>query len=68
MKLKFEIRLGNIEYLHRVLQLVNNVYWDKSLDDKILFYFDEDSVVIYPSEKAGIDRIYAKIQISLKDN
>ena len=68
MKLKFEIRHGNIEYLHRVLQLVNSVYWDKSLDDKILFYFDEDSVVIYPNEKAGIDRIYAKIQISLKDN
>ena len=65
MKLKFTLRHGHIEYLYKVLQLVNNTYWDKSLDDKIYIYFDNDCIVIYPSEKAGLDRIYARIRIGL---
>jgi hypothetical protein len=66
MKLKFVIKHANIEYFYKVLSLVNNLYWDKGLDDKIYFYFDDESIVIYPSEKAGIDRVYARIKIEVK--
>lgn len=39
-------------------------YWEKNLDEKILFYFDEECIVIYPSEKGGLDKIYARIHIT----
>jgi hypothetical protein len=42
MKLKFELKHQNIEYLHRVLTLISQQYWEKALDEKILFYFDEE--------------------------
>ena len=68
MKLKFEIKHGTIEYLYRVLSLVNNTYWDKSLDDKIYFYFDDESIVIYPCEKGGLDKVFARIKIEVKSS
>jgi hypothetical protein len=64
MKLKFELKHQNIEYLHRVLTLVSQQYWEKALDEKILFYFDEEVIMIYPSEKGGLDKIYARIHIT----
>jgi hypothetical protein len=68
MKLKFAIKYANIEYLYRVLSLVNNTYWDKSMDDKIYFYFDDESIVIYPCEKAGMDRIFARIKVEVRSS
>ena len=54
--------------LYRVLSLVNNTYWDKSMDDKIYFYFDDESIVIYPCEKAGMDRIFARIKVEVRSS
>ena len=68
MKLKFAVKYSNIEYLYRVLSLVNNTYWDKSMDDKIYFYFDDESIVIYPCEKAGMDRIFARIKVEVRSS
>ena len=68
MKLKFVVKHSNIEYLYKVLQLVNNTYWDKSMDDKIYFYFDDESIVIYPCEKGGFDKIYARIKVEVKSS
>lgn len=29
-----------------------------------MFYFDEDTVIIYPADKAGFDKIYARVHIT----
>jgi hypothetical protein len=65
MKLKFDIKHLNIEYLHKVLCLLSQQYWEKALDEKILFYFDEDTIMIYPMEKGGLDKIFARVQIRI---
>jgi len=35
--------------------------WDKN--DKIFFYFDESNMFIYPDERAGFDKVFARIHI-----
>lgn len=43
-----------------ILQLLNQI-WGST--EKIFFYFDSDSMIIYPEEKGGFDRVYARIHI-----
>ncbi len=71
MKLKFELKRNQIEYLYsksfeynfiEILQLVNQI-WGGSGQEKIYFYFDQDSMIIYPEDKGGFDRVYARIHI-----
>ena len=32
--------------------------------EKMYFYFDEDQLIIYPAEKGGFDKVFARIHIS----
>ena len=31
--------------------------------ERIFFYFDTDNMIIYPEDKGGFDRVYARIHI-----
>lgn len=65
MKLKFELKQSNLDQLLKVLTHVYQTYWDgKESDDKTLLYFDNDTLLIFPIEQAGFDRIYARVVIS----
>lgn len=65
MKLKFELRKNHIEQLHKILQHVFSNIWSGSQEDEqIFFYFDNENMVIYPGEKGGFDRVFARIHIS----
>ena len=65
MKLKFDLRKTHIEHLHKILQHIYSNIWSHNHDDEqIFFYFDNDVMVIYPSEKGGFDRVFACIHIS----
>ena len=33
-------------------------------EDKINFYFDDNTMVIYPAERSGFDKVFARIHIS----
>mmetsp|Transcript_31677 Transcript_31677/g.48479 ORF Transcript_31677/g.48479 Transcript_31677/m.48479 type:complete len:174 (+) Transcript_31677:76-597(+) len=33
-------------------------------DDKILFYFDTDQMIVYPQNKSGFDKVFARIHIN----
>lgn len=61
MKLKFELKHAHIEFLHRILHLVHSQYWGA---DQIMFYFDEDTIIFYPAERAGFDKIFSRILLS----
>ncbi len=68
MKLRFELRRANIEALYsklspnflEVLALVSQIW---AAADKIYFYFDQDQLIIYPEEKGGFDKVFARIHI-----
>ena len=45
-----------------ILQLVNQI-WGGSGQEKIYFYFDQDCMIIYPEDRGGFDRVYARIHI-----
>ena len=40
-----------------------NQIWGGSGGEKIYFYFDQDCMIIYPEDKGGFDRVYARIHI-----
>ena len=61
MKLKFELKRGNIENLHKLLQLASQIWRN---DDKIFFYFDTDQMIIYPENRSGFDKVFARIHIA----
>lgn len=61
MKLKFELKRGNIENLHRLLSLTCQIWRN---DDKIFFYFDSDQLIIYPENRSGFDKVFARIHIN----
>jgi hypothetical protein len=44
-----------------VLSLVSLIW---SASDKIYFYFDQDQMIIYPEEKGGFDKVFARIHIA----
>eukprot|EP00347_Sterkiella_histriomuscorum_P007817 403347449 len=46
--------------IEKILQLVSHL-WGNA--ERILFYFDNDQMIIYPEEKGGFDRVYARIHI-----
>lgn len=51
--------------MHKILSHVyTNVWNNNQEDDQIFFYFDDENMVIYPGEKGGFDRIFARIHIS----
>ncbi len=60
MKLRFDLKRQHIEQLHKVLTLVSQIW---SGVDRIYMYFDEESVIVYPEERRGFDRIYARVHI-----
>ena len=48
-----------------ILQLVNQI-WGPGTGgggERIFLYFDCDCMIIYPEEKGGFDRVYARIHI-----
>ena len=61
MKLKFELKRANIEHLHKLLQLTSQIWANQ---DKIYFYFDVDQMIIYPENRAGFDKVFARIHIN----
>jgi hypothetical protein len=61
MKLKFELKRGNIENLHKLLQLTAQIWKN---DDKIYCYFDSDQMIIYPESRSGFDKVFARIHIN----
>ena len=61
MKLKFELKRGNIENLHKLLQLTSQIWKN---DDKIYCYFDSDQMIIYPESRSGFDKVFARIHIN----
>jgi hypothetical protein len=40
-----------------------NQIWGGSGSERIFFYFDQDCMIIYPEDKGGFDRVYARIHI-----
>jgi hypothetical protein len=42
--------------------LVNQI-WGTGGGERIFFYFDVDCMIIYPEDKGGFDRVYARIHI-----
>lgn len=65
MKLKFELKLQNIQYLHKLLVLAQQI-WKQG--EKIFFYFDTDSMIIYPESRAGFDKVFARIHVDNSSN
>lgn len=61
MKLKFELKRANIENLHKLLQLTSQIWRN---DDKIFLYFDGDQMIIYPENRSGFDKVFARIHIN----
>ena len=61
MKLRFDIKRANIEQLQKLLALTFTLW---KADDKIFFYFDQDQMIIYPQNKSGFDKIFARIHIN----
>ena len=61
MKLKFELKRANIENLHKLLQLTSTIWKN---DDKIYFYFDADQMIVYPENRTGFDKVFARIHIN----
>jgi len=51
-----------------LLEILQHVYasiWAHSGDEEqVFFYFDSENMVIYPSERGGFDKVYARIHIS----
>lgn len=42
--------------------MVNQI-WGTTAGERIFFYFDTDCMIIYPEDKGGFDRVYARIHI-----
>ena len=61
MKLKFELKKGNIDNLCKLLQMTSQIWKN---DEKIYFYFDQDQMIIYPENRSGFDKIFARIHIN----
>jgi len=57
----FTVRPHNFKAIE-ILQLVNQT-WGGSGQEKIYFYFDQDCMIIYPEDRGGFDRVYARIHI-----
>ena len=65
MKLKFEIKSSALAELVKILDhLVKNYWQDKGYNLIVYFYIDEDSMIIYPPQCAGFDRIFARLLIT----
>ena len=41
--------------------MVHSQYWGQ---DQILFYFDENTIIFYPADKAGFEKIYARVLLT----
>lgn len=61
MKLKFELKKVNIDNLCKLLQMTSQIWKN---DEKIYFYFDADQMIIYPENRSGFDKIFARIHIN----
>lgn len=61
MKLKFELKKANIEHLHKLLSLTQQIWRN---DDKMYFYFDVEQMIIYPESRSGFDKVFARIHIT----
>ena len=64
MKLKFELKRGQIPYLYKLLQLAAQIWKN---DERIYFYFDTDQLIIYPEQRHGFDKIFARLHVTAKD-
>ena len=62
MKLKFELKKAQIEQLYKILSLIYQNIW--SNDERIYFYFDSEQLIIYPEERRGFDKVFARISIA----
>jgi hypothetical protein len=73
MKLKFELKphqmskLLGIYHTHNyfsdILKEVKGIWGDKGETGQIMFYFDNDQMIIYPEHKGGWDRIYSRVHV-----
>jgi hypothetical protein len=52
-----------LNLLIEILQLVNQIWGTTGAGERIYFYFDTDCMIIYPEDKGGFDRVYARIHI-----
>jgi len=62
MKLKFDIRRQYIKNLHQILTICTKIWKN---DERIIFYFDDNQLIIYPETRQGFDKIFARIHIIL---
>jgi hypothetical protein len=44
------------------LKLVYDQIWGH--DERIYFYFDSEQLIIYPEERRGFDKVFARISIA----
>ena len=44
--------------------MYSNIWQHSAEDEQIFFYFDAENMVIYPAERGGFDRVFARIHIS----
>ena len=60
MKLNFQISRSNIDILYKLLTALSHV-WPSG--ERIYIYFCNNTIIIYPEERSGFDKIYGRMQI-----